>query len=117
MTILGKVSAASRRSHIEGATELDGVLAAVESGNEVILWPTLTYDEGKDQTRIAFFLEWRNASTPNDIAEVIAFTDSLMDKTAAFYTETPNGGDPFADERNTEWLRAGTPPKSGRTEA
>ena len=99
---------------IDGADEvLEGVVAEVSSGNLCRLWPAMTYDDAKNQTRIAFFFEWRQSPAPNDIAEVTAYTNELMGKPPELMTETKN--DPGHDASNAEWLRTGTKPARRRT--
>ena len=99
---------------IEGADQvLEGVVVEVASGNQCRLWPAMTYDQAANQTRIGFFLEWRRSATPDDIAEVTAYTDSLMGKRPQILTETTS--DPGADDRNVEWLRTGKMPAPRRT--
>ena len=98
---------------IDGADQvLEGALVEVASGNQCRLWPALTYDAGADQTRIAFFMEWRCAPTPNDMSEITAYTNSLMGKPPALVTETHE--DPCTDRENVEWLRSGKPPACKR---
>ena len=99
---------------IEGADQvLDGVVAEMSSGNLCRFWPALTYDREKDQTRIAFFMEWYQPATPNDIAELTAYTNKLMSKEPEMLTEVK--GDPTQDAANTEWLRTGKKPAPRRT--
>lgn len=58
---------------IEGAHEvLDGLVGEVSSGNQCRVWPAMTYVPQTNQTRIAFFVEWRFPSTPEDDAELMA---------------------------------------------
>ena len=99
---------------IEGAdTVLDGVVAEVASSNLCRFWPALTSVAGSNQTRIAFFMEWLRPPTPDDQAEVMAYTDKLMGKAPEVATEVH--GDPTADQANVGWLRSGKKPKSRRT--
>lgn len=109
-----KVLARLPAREIEGADQvLDGIVAEVASGNQVRVWPAMTYAAETNQTRIAFFTEWRRPPTPEDQRELIAHTDALMGKGPALMTETT--GDPTADKQNVEWLRTGKPPKPRKT--
>jgi hypothetical protein len=72
----------------------------------------MTYDREANQTRIAFFTEWRCVATPDDIAELTAYTDELMGKPPELLTETTS--DPCAEPENVEWLRSGKPPTPKR---
>jgi len=96
---------------IEGADQvLSGLVIECASGNHCRVWPAMTYDADADQTRIAFFTEWRQPSTLEDMAELMAFTDGLMGKPPAVVTEGP---DPCTDQQNVNWLRIGQKPKGG----
>ena len=98
---------------IEGADEvLEGFVAEFSSGNQCRIWPALTYDREANQTRIAFFTEWRRVATPGDIAEPTGYTDELIGKRPEILTETTS--DPCAQPENVEWLRTGKPPKPRR---
>jgi hypothetical protein len=109
-----RVLASLPARHIDGADQvLDGIAAEVASGNQVRVWPALTYDWEANQTRIAFFTEWRRSPTPEDQWELITHTDALMGRGPALMTETQ--GDPTADKQNVEWLRTGKPPKPRKT--
>lgn len=99
---------------IEGADQvLDGIVGEVASGNQVRVWPAMTYASETNQTRIAFFTEWRLPPTPDDEHELIAYTDALMGKPPALLTECK--GDPTAQQENVDWLRTGKQPKPRRT--
>jgi hypothetical protein len=99
---------------IEGADRvLDGAVAEVASGNRVRLWPAMTYVPETNQTRIAFFTEWRLPPTPEDERELIAATDEMMGKPPELITETK--GDPTVEQENVDWLRTGKAPKPRRT--
>ena len=99
---------------IEGADEvLEGFVAEFSSGNQCRIWPALTYDREANQTRIAFFTEWRRVATPDDMAELTHYTDGLMGKRPELLTETAS--DPCVVQENLEWLRTGRPPKPKRT--
>jgi len=99
---------------IEGAQRvLEGVVAEVSSGNMCRVWPAMTYDEERNQTRIAFFFEWRTLPTPDEIAEVMAFTNEMMGKAPELLTETK--GDPGRETGNAEWMRTGKKPPARRT--
>jgi hypothetical protein len=99
---------------IEGADQvLEGMLVEVSSGNQCRVWPAMTYDAERKQTRIAFFLEWRRLSTPDDIVEVTAFTNTLMGKTPSVTTE--GNIDPREDQDNLDWLRSGKAPAPKRS--
>ena len=98
---------------IEGADEvLEGFVAEFSSGNQCRIWPALTYDREANQTRIAFFTEWRRVATPEDIAELTGYTDELMGKRPEVLTETTS--DPCAEPENVEWLRSGKAPTPKR---
>ncbi len=108
-----KILARLPSREIEGAHEvLDGLVGEVSSGNQCRVWPAMTYVPETNQTRIAFFVEWRFPSTPEDDAELMAYTDTLMGKQPAVVTGTT--ADPCADQENVEWLRSGKPPKRRR---
>ena len=93
---------------IEGADEvLEGVVAEFASGNQCRIWPALTYDREANQTRIAFFTEWRYAATPDDIGELTRYTDELMGKPPEYvlcYTESYQKK---ARTQNTAWACGG----------
>jgi hypothetical protein len=102
------------KREIEGADEvLEGMLAEVASGNQCRIWPAMTYDREHHETRIAFFMEWRRVPTPDDIAEVTAYTNTLMRKPPELMTEAQSG--PCAEQENIDWLRTGKAPKPRRT--
>ena len=84
---------------------LEGFVGEFASGNQCRIWPALTYDREANQTRIAFFTEWRRVATPGDIAELTGYTDELMGKRPEILTETTS--DPCAEQGNVEWLRSG----------
>ena len=99
---------------IEGADEvLEGFVGECASGNQVRAWPAMTYDDERNQTRIAFFTEWRQGPTPNDTAELIAFTDSMMGKPPELMTECGKA-DPTTVKENIDWLRTGKAPARRR---
>ena len=109
MRILAKLP----KREIEGADEiLEGFVAEFSSGNQCRIWPALTYDREANQTRIAFFTEWRRVATPDDIGQLTRYTDELMGKPPELLTETTS--DPCAEQENVEWLRTGKPPKPRR---
>jgi hypothetical protein len=109
-----KVLARLPSREIDGADQvLPGVVAEVASGNQVRVWPAMTYDRQADQTRIAFFTEWRRRPTPEDERELIAYTDAFMGKAPALRTECH--GDPTIQQENVDWLRTGKIPKPRRT--
>jgi hypothetical protein len=99
---------------IDGADQvLDGMVVETTSGNHCRFWPAMVSDDAAQQTRIAFFMEWRCMATPEDIAEVTALTNELMGATPAFTTESV--ADPCTNPENLEWLRSGKippPPKA-----
>jgi hypothetical protein len=102
------------RREIEGADEvLEGFVGEFASGNQCRIWPAMTYDREANQTRIAFFTEWRRVATPDDIAELTAYTDELMGKPPELLTET--NADPCAEQENVEWLRTGKRPVPRRS--
>jgi hypothetical protein len=108
-----KILARLPSREIEGADQvLEGVVIEVASGNQCRIWPAMTYDADADQTRIAFFTEWRRRATPDDLAELMAYTDSLMGKKPELLNET--SADPCADQENIEWLRTGKAPMPKR---
>ncbi len=110
MKLLARIPA----REIDGADRvLDGLVAETASGNQCRIWPAMTYDADAKQMRIAFFIEWRGMATPNDTAEVMAFTNSLMGKPPAVITETTS--DPCANNENVEWLRTGRLPAPKKT--
>lgn len=92
---------------IEGADEvLDGVVLECQSGNVCRVWPAMTYDRERDQTRIAFFMEWYRPATPDDIAEVTEYTNGLMGTGPELLTEGP-----MLSQENVDWLRTGKAPR------
>ena len=110
MRILARLPA----REIEGADQvLEGVVGEFVSGNQCRIWPALTYDAAANQTRIAFFTEWRQQATPADLSELVSYTDKLMGKAPEVMTETRL--DPTTEPDNIEWLRSGKAPKPRRT--
>jgi hypothetical protein len=108
-----KILARLPSREIEGAHEvLDGLVGEVSSGNQCRVWPAMTCVPETNQTRIAFFVEWRFPSTPEDDAELMAYTDTLMGKPPEVVTGTTE--DPCSVEENVEWLRSGKRPKRKR---
>ena len=102
------------RREIESADEvLEGFVAESSSGNQCRIWPALAYDREANQTRIAFFTEWRRVATPEDIAELTGYTDGLMGKRPEILTETAS--DPCAEKENLDWLRVGRRPRPRRS--
>lgn len=98
---------------IAGAQKvLDGLVAEVASGNMCRIWPAVTYDSENNQTRIAFFFEWMLDPAPNDIGEVMAYTDELMGKKPELLT---TGKESCSDPANNEWLATGKMPPPKRT--
>ncbi len=109
-----KILAGLPPREIAGADQvLSGVLAQVASGNEVQVWPAMTYDREANQTRIAFFTVWWRPPTPEDQRELVEYTDALMGKPPALMTECK--GNPAEQQENVDWLRTGKPPKARRT--
>ncbi len=109
-----KILATLPPREIEGADEvLSGMVGETASGNQVRVWPAMTYVPDTNQTRIAFFMEWRLPPTPDDEAEVIAYSDKLMGKSHDLMTTCK--GDPTVEQENVDWLRDGKRPKPRRT--
>lgn len=113
MKVIGKLPP----REIEGAdVVLDGMVGEVESGNRCAVWPAMTRVEGADQARIAFFIEWKRDTTPDDLSEAMAFVNKVMGGDQPLFL-TEGKGDPTRIAENTEWLRNGKVPPPRRPDA
>lgn len=91
---------------------LDGFVIQTSAGNFCRIWPAMTEDSDKDQTRVAFFMEWKDLASPEDIQEVTELTNELMNN-AEPVVGIVGQETPFVAE-NLEWLRSGKLPKPKR---